>query len=266
MDPATPPLPAGDPEAPEVPLDAAGAGPEAPDDPATRILEAALPNVAFDGWSDTTLIAAAKSADVAPALARALYPRGGVDLALAFHRAGDRRMAERLAGSDLTAMRYSERVAFAIRTRLEVVEDRELARRGTTLFALPQHAADGARAIWGTADAIWRALGDTSSDFNFYSKRATLSAVYAACVLYWLGDDSLRQIDTRAFIDRRISDVMRIEKLKATLRDNPLTRALRTGPLGSVMAAAERFRPPFPTPPGGAPGGLPPDLPGRMRP
>ena len=228
-----------------------------------RLLAAALPNVAFDGWSEATLRRAAASTGTDPALARAVFPRGGVDLALAFHRAGDRAMTETLAATDLSTMRYSDRVAFAVRTRIEVVPDRELVRRGSTLFALPSHAADGARAIWSTADAIWRALGDGSTGVAFYTKRATLSAVYASAVLFWLGDDSQNRAETRAFIDRRISDVMQIEKLKVAVRDNPVARGLRTGPFGAavdtVSGLARRFRPP--TMPA-----MPDDLPGRMRP
>ncbi|MBL4916047.1 COQ9 family protein [Tabrizicola sp. DMG-N-6] len=194
------------------------------------ILEAALPHVAFDGWSEATFRAAITESGQPEALARALYPRGGLDLALAFHRAGDARMAERMEAADLTGMRYSEKVAFAIRTRLEVIDDPETVRRGMTLFALPHHAGEGARALWGTADAIWHALGDTSRDLNWYSKRAALSAVYGATVLYWLGDGSAGQAATAEFIDRRIADVMRIEKFKAGLRDNPLARIMRNRP------------------------------------
>ncbi len=203
------------------------------DDTATahdRLLQAALPHVPFDGWSDRTLAAAAAGAGIAPALAKALFPRGGVDLAVAYHRAGDRRMAERLAETDLTALRFRDRVARAVRTRLEIVGDRELVRRGATLFALPQHGATGARLLWGTADAVWTALGDTARDFNWYTKRATLSGVYGATVLFWLGDDSPGAQATWDFLDRRIEDVMRIEKMKATVRDNPVARAFAEGP------------------------------------
>ncbi|MFN4170291.1 MAG: COQ9 family protein [Pseudorhodobacter sp.] len=212
--------------------------PEAMEAVRAAILDAALLHVPFDGWSEATFRAAIRESDVAEGLARALFPRGGVDLALEFHRAGDRQMAERLASADLAGLRYSEKVAHAIRTRLEIVEDRELVRRGTTLFALPRHAGEGARAIWGTADAIWRALGDTSRDFNWYSKRATLSAVYGATVLYWLGDDSPGRVATWDFLDRRIADVMRIEKVKAGLRDNPIARAMRAGPFGRACDRA----------------------------
>lgn len=223
-------------------------------DAKARILAAALPHVPFDGWSAATLKAAALDAGVAEGLARALFPRGGVDLALAFHRQGDALMVERLARTDLTAMRFRDRVAFAVRVRIEVIADKELVRRGATLFALPMHAADGARALWGTADAIWTALGDTSRDINWYTKRATLSGVHAATVLFWLGDDSTGHQATWDFLDRRIEDVMRIEKAKAAVRDNPLAKALFAGPVKLM----EKLRMPRQAEAGD-------DLPGRMR-
>lgn len=215
------------------------------------ILDAALSHVPFDGWSEGTFRAAVAASGVAPGAARALFPRGAVDLALAYHRRGDAAMRARLAATDLSAMRFRDRVAAAVRFRLEAETDREVVRRGTTLFALPMHAADGARAIWGTTDAIWTALGDTSRDINWYTKRATLSGVYASTVLYWLGDDSIGHQATWEFLDRRIDDVMRVEKAKAAFRENPLGKALLAGPLKLM----ERVKAPT----------LPDDLPGRLR-
>ncbi|MBC7131495.1 MAG: COQ9 family protein [Roseovarius sp.] len=215
----------------------------------SRLIEAAAPHVPFDGWSEATLLLAAEQTGTPPALVAAVFPRGAVDLALAWHEAGDAAMVAALAAADLGAMRFRDRVAFAVRTRLELVEDRELVRRGMTLFALPHHAPDGARALWCTADRIWTALGDTSDDINWYSKRATLSGVYGATVLYWLGDESPGQEATWAFLDRRIADVMRIETLKARARENRLVAGLMAGPL-SVLG---RVR----APQGAAPAGMP---------
>jgi ubiquinone biosynthesis protein COQ9 len=195
-----------------------------------RLLDAALPHVAFDGWTPATFQAACRDAGVSPTEARLACPRGAVDLAVAFHLRGDAEMVARLKASQLSELRFRDRVALAIRLRLEAAEDREAVRRGVTLFALPMHAAEGARLIWGTADAIWTALGDTSDDLNWYTKRATLSGVYSSSVLYWLGDESLGHQDTWAFIDRRIEDVMRIEQLKAQARANPVLSRLMAGP------------------------------------
>lgn len=193
------------------------------------LLDAALMHVPFDGWSDVTFKAAARDADVDMAMARAVCPRGAVDLALAYHARDDAAMVQRLQTEDLPD-RFRDKIAAAVRFRIEAVTDKEAVRRGTTLFALPMQAADGARAIWGTADTIWTALGDTSDDVNWYTKRATLSGVYSATVLYWLGDDSTENQATWSFLDRRIDDVMQIEKVKAQVRDSKVLSTLFAGP------------------------------------
>lgn len=215
------------------------------------LLDAALGHVPFDGWSEASFRAAAEEAGIDLAEARLICPRGAIDLAVAYHRRGDAEMAARLAADPAPGLRFRDRVARAVRLRLDGA-DREVVRRGTVLSALPQHAATGAQLVWGTADAIWRALGDTSEDLNWYSKRATLSAVYGSTVLYWLGDDSPGQAETWAFLDRRIEDVMRIETLKAQARDNRVLGPLLAG----SAKLAERIRKPRGTG----------DLPGRTAP
>ncbi len=198
-------------------------------DPKDQLLDAALMHVPFDGWSPATFNAAIKDSGLDPALARAVCPRGAVDLAVAYHRRGDAKMLEGLAQADLSQMRFRDRIAKAVRLRLEA-GDREAIRRGSTLFALPHHAPEGAGLLWETCDKIWTALGDTSDDVNWYSKRATLSGVYSATLLYWLGDTSEGHQATWSFLDRRIDDVMQIEKLKAQVRDSPTLSRLMAGP------------------------------------
>lgn len=207
------------------------------------LVDAALPHVAFDGWSAATLAGAIADSGLAPGLAHALVPRGGLDLALAYHRMGDAAMVRALAASDLSGLRFHEKITRALRLRLEGA-NREAVRRGSALLALPQNAAEGARAIWGTADAVWTALGDSAQDVNWYSKRATLSAVYGATALYWLGDDSEDHAATWAFLDRRIANVMAFEKAKAGLRDTALGKAMMAGPLRLL----DRIKAPQPAP------------------
>jgi ubiquinone biosynthesis protein COQ9 len=217
-----------------------------------KVLAAALPHVVFDGWSTETLRAAVADSGVDAGLAAQAFPRGALDLALAFHRAGDAGMLEDLAKADLAGLRFRDRIALAVRLRLEQVADqKEAVRRGVSFFALPGNVSEGAAALWKTADLIWTALGDTSDDVNWYSKRATLSAVYSATVLYWLGDESEGHQATWAFLDRRIDDIMGIEKLKAKARETPV--------LKDMFAAQTRLFDWVKAPKGAAPD----DLPGR---
>lgn len=201
------------------------------DDAKNRILDASLAHVTFDGWSKETFEAALVDSGVEVGLAQTLFPRGAFDLAVAFHQRGDAQMVERLKTENLLATRFRDRIAAGVRFRLEAVgENKEAVRRGTALFALPLNAAQGAKLVWGTADAIWTALGDQSQDHNWYTKRATLSAVYGATVLFWLGDESDGHAATWEFLDRRIENVMQFEKVKAQVNASPVASKLLAGP------------------------------------
>lgn len=152
-------------------------------------------------------------------------------MALAFHDRADRRLVDELRAGAAEGMKIRDRIAHAVKRRLELVEgEKEAVRRATTLFALPLNAPLGARAMWSTADAIWTALGDESRDGNWYSKRAILTGVLSSTLLFWLGDGSDGFVDTRAFVDRRIDGVMRFEKAKGSMKANPLGRLAMAGP------------------------------------
>lgn len=178
-----------------------------------RILEAALPSVPFDGWTDKTLHLAAVAAGYDETVARRAFPGGAVDLIQFFAAETDRRMVEKLEDGELDAMPIRERIAFAVRTRLQLqARHREAVRAALTLQAHPRFARRAMASLYRTVDAMWRAVGDTSTDFNFYTKRALLAGVYVTTLLHWINDQSDGFGDTWAFLDRRIADVMRIQK------------------------------------------------------
>lgn len=181
-----------------------------------RILAAALPHVADAGW-EAALERAMQGEDAD--IAALAFPGGAEALALHFFAEGDRRMGEALGKMDLSAMRVREKIRAAVKLRLEVDSaHREAVRRGIALLALPEHAAAGAGSLYGCVDAIWRGIGDRSTDFNFYSKRGILALVVSSTTLFWLEDGSEAQEATWRFLDRRIEDVMAFEGAKARAR------------------------------------------------
>jgi ubiquinone biosynthesis protein COQ9 len=185
-----------------------------------RVLEAALMHVPFDGWSRRTLSNAAADAGVDPGLARRLFPRGGDDLLAHFERWADRQMLARCPPDALATMRVHERIRALVRARLEVMTPhREAIRRAMAARLLPTLGLEATTATWRTLDTIWRAAGDQSRDYNYYTKRATLGAVWTATFLYWLEDHSPDLEATFAFLDRRLADTMQITKVRTRFED-----------------------------------------------
>ncbi len=183
------------------------------------ILAALLARAAFEGWTDAALAAAARDAGTGPAACAAAFPRGAGDALRAWSLETDAAMRDAMASPQFSGLKIREKVAFAVRARLTALKPhKEAARRAAATLALPVHATLGAELAWKTADAIWRGLGDTSTDFNFYSKRAILTGVWLSTIAHWLGDDSADEASTNAFLDARIENVMQIEKLKGKVR------------------------------------------------
>jgi ubiquinone biosynthesis protein COQ9 len=180
----------------------------------TRLLEAALTHVAFDGWGEAALRAAAQDTGIPIERALNAFPGGTAEL-VAFHsETADRAMIAALMREPLAEMPIREKAARAIRLRLEAnMKHRESIRGALTYLMLPINAGLAARLLYRTVDAIWYAIGDRSTDFNFYTKRGLLAAVYSATLFFWLNDKSEGASATWAFLDRRIAEVMQVPKV-----------------------------------------------------
>jgi len=184
-----------------------------------KLLEAALSHVPFDGWSRASLRKAAADIGAGEGEAGLAYPGGAQDLVGYFITDADAKMVETLGKLDMSEMRVRDRIRAAVKARIEAVgEVREAERKAVVFVAMPLNAAFGLKFLAKTVDAMWRAVGDSSTDFAYYSKRAILAGVYSATLLYWLSDESEGFEGTWAFLDRRIDEVMRFEKTKARFR------------------------------------------------
>ena len=189
-----------------------------------KLMLAALPHVAFDGWSNSTFVSACRETDISEKRARLFCPRGALDLAVAFHKWGDDKLETTFKKEKISQLKVREKITKAVELRIKIASDKEVVRRGAVLFSLPVYAFEGSRLVWETSDLIWELIGDNSEDYNWYSKRTILSAVYASTVLYWLGDNSEGSEETWHFLDRRIEDVMKFETAKVQLKTNKFTK------------------------------------------
>lgn len=185
------------------------------------LLQAALPHIAFDGWDEAVLAKAAEELGWDRREAKRLFPEGPLQAIIHFSHSADLALAETLKEDyALSEMKIRERIATAVMVRLRAnMEYREAIRRAFGILMLPWNSGASLKALYNTVDVIWRAAGDTSTDYNFYTKRMLLAKVYSSTVYVWLNDDSPNLEETEAFLHRRISDVMQIQKWKAKLKD-----------------------------------------------
>ena len=176
-------------------------------------------NAVFDGWTQAAVDSAARQLGVDPVQARLAMPKSQTGMIDTYIRQVDRELEASLTAQQLAAMKIREKIRELVWRRLEIMGPaREAVRRALAILVMPQNLPLALRISWRTADLLWRIAGDTSTDFNHYTKRMTLGAVYGSTLLAWLDDQSEGWADTAAFLDRRIDDVMKFEKLKAEWR------------------------------------------------
>lgn len=176
-------------------------------------------NAVFDGWSDKAVAASASALGVPAERARLAFPGGALDMIDGWFEAIDRAMAADWPPERIATLKIRERIRDLVVYRIEAIDPhKEALRRAFAILSQPQNAMHAARLAWRAADRMWRLAGDTAADFNHYTKRGILSALYTSTLLVYLDDDSEGLAETRGFLDRRIGDVMRFEKFKADWR------------------------------------------------
>ena len=184
-----------------------------------RLALAVAENAVFDGWTQAAVDSAAAQLGVDPVQARLAMPKSQAGMIDVYIQEVDRALEAYFTPERLKAMKIREKIRSLVWRRLEIMGPaREAVRRALAILAMPQHLPLALRISWRTADRMWRIAGDTSTDFNHYTKRMTLGAVYGSTLLVWLDDETEGWRDTAGFLDRRIDDVMKIEKLKADWR------------------------------------------------
>lgn len=207
------------------------AAPTDPDaDLRDRLADAVAAEAAFDGWTRAALQAGSKRLELPAGEADRLFPGGPIQVLTHLSERADLRTVEDMEKEGIAALKIRDRIRSAVRLRIERhAGEREAVRRALAVLSLPFNAGLGLKLLYKTVDAIWYAAGDTSTDFNFYTKRATLAGVYSSTLLYWLNDHTPGAEATWSFLDRRIDDVMKFEKLKGQVRSwtTPKTAARR---------------------------------------
>ena len=176
-------------------------------------------NAVFDGWTRAAVDSAAGQLGIDPVQARLAMPKSRAGMIDLYIQEVDRALQAYFTPKRLKDMKIRDKIRSLIWRRLEVMGPaREAVRRALAILAMPQNLPLALRISWRTADLMWRIAGDTSTDFNHYTKRITLGAVYGSTLLVWLDDQSEGWTETAAFLDRRIDDVMKFEKMKAQWR------------------------------------------------
>jgi len=176
-----------------------------------KILEICLPEIVFDGWNLSDILKILEQKGFSKQQFNSLFPKGLTDLACHFSNWADRQMLSQLETENLEDMRIRDRITLAVKIRLKILAPFKPAVASSfKFFALPHRAFRLPKLVWQTADKIWWAAGDNSTDYNHYTKRTLLAGVISSTTLFWANDHSDQHTKTWSFLDDRIENVLKI--------------------------------------------------------
>lgn len=207
------------------------------------ILAAMLPQAAFDGWTQKSLRAAVKNTDLPKGAEDLYFPQGPVEVIRFWSEQMNAAVETDLAELDQATMKIRDKVTAGVLSSLYAIGPHdEAARRAIARMSLPDALGQGPKQLWSAADTIWRAIGDTSTDGNYYSKRTILAGVIGSTMTVWLSEDEPQKPKARKFLDDRIANVMSFEKAKWDFKKRTANMPNPAEILGAIRYGAGKTR------------------------
>lgn len=181
------------------------------------ILESFLKSVPFDGWNESNLNKSTIVCGFNEGYHLILFSEGISEFTQYFHNLLNQKMTKTFLESS-SYTKISDKIIYLIELKLELYSHNKEAIRGLTQYnILPQNICASQKRLWQSCDQIWYLAGDGSTDYNYYTKRALLAAVYSSTLLYWLSDTSGNYQDTKDFLRRKIKNIGSINRWKASV-------------------------------------------------
>lgn len=207
------------------------------------VLAAMLPQAAFDGWTQKSLRAAVKNTDLPKGAEELYFPQGPVEVIHFWSEQMNAAVETDLAELDQATMKIRDKVTAGVLSSLYAIGPHdEAARRAIARMSLPDALGQGPKQLWSAADTIWRAIGDTSTDGNYYSKRTILAGVIGSTMTVWLSEDEPQKPKARKFLDDRIANVMSFEKAKWDFKKRTANMPNPAEILGAIRYGAGKTR------------------------
>jgi len=207
------------------------------------ILAAMLPQAAFEGWTQKALRAAVKNTDLPKGAEELYFPEGPLEVIRFWSEEMNAKIEADLAELDQANMKIRDKVTAGVLSALYAIgPHEEAARRAMSRMSLPDALGQGPKQLWSAAATIWRAIGDTSTDGNYYSKRTILAGVIGSTLTVWLSEDEPEKPKARKFLDARIANVMSFEKAKWAFKKRTANMPNPAEILGSLRYGGRKGR------------------------
>ena len=182
-----------------------------------KILNQALVDINTYGFNKNMLIKAAENCNFSEGTLGRLFPEGIYELKEYFFNETDIEMLKKINRIKNKNIRIRDKIYNGVIIRLEIFQKNKDAIKHI-FVSESSNPIKSVKNLWNTADLIWKSAGDTSTDYNHYTKRLLLSWVYLSTLLCWFSDSKKDIKETKLFLNRRIDEVLKFGKKSASIK------------------------------------------------
>lgn len=183
-----------------------------------NILEEAKKYIVSNGWNENLFNLISKNKKFKIDEINSIFPDNYISLLNFYLNELNSNFILKAKKLNLKNMRTHIKVRELILLKLKLYQyEKPIIRK--TYFSLlsPKHINISSHALYKTVDEIWFIIGDDSTDFNFYSKRAILSTIYSSVIFHWINNDNINL--TKKFLDKQLFRVSKIPILKNKIKN-----------------------------------------------
>jgi ubiquinone biosynthesis protein COQ9 len=183
-----------------------------------KILKNFLDICVLDGWNNDSLGQSIEEAGFGAEDQNLIFPNAIHSLTDFFIEQGNEEFLIKSKKINFSELRVRNKIKELVRLRLLIESDNKNALRALLTISKGRRIPALVKNAYKISDLMWSCAGDSSTDFNFYTKRAILSKVFTRTLIYFISDQSKNNEKSWDFLDDQIEKVMKIGEVKMKIK------------------------------------------------
>ena len=146
-----------------------------------------------------------------------LFPEGNIDLIKFTLEKLNKELEEYCKKIDLIRLPVHKRSKKVLLSKISLMNKNKLFYRSIFLnLLIPKKNFSLSNQLYKSVDQIWFIAGDSSTDFNFYTKRLILSGIYSRVILFFFNNNNQEELEN--ILDESLKRVSKIPEIKSKLK------------------------------------------------
>ena len=181
-----------------------------------RILKLAKPIIAKEGLNSNTFETIAVKHNLNINEIHLLFPQGNKDLLKYSLEQLNIELQKYCKSIDLIRLPLHKRIRRILLSKIAIMnKEKNFYKKIFLKSLLPNRTISLSKQLYKSIDQIWYLAGDTSVDFNFYTKRLILAGIYSRVVLFFFNNNNQNELEN--LLDLNLKRVAKIPELKSKI-------------------------------------------------